>query len=221
MPASSWGDDAPSDAPLLRRNVRGLLAQLAADADARRPPDVTMAHSWHRAIYQDVSSVPGPQFLGAWRGSAHPDLRSYLVVLADGRGRVVGHTPPPEEVAARLSRFDRGLKTAVAELDEMLPVGRKPADAGQLEAVVTLCAVLHGEWVLLHPYANGNGRTARLWANWVAVRYGLPPFVRIKPRPDGLLYPRAAASSLGRPPDWHGDHQLTVSLFLDLLRSGS
>jgi hypothetical protein len=122
-------------------------------------------------------------------------------------------------VGARVKVLDRSMKTAVASLDQLIPVGGKPADSGQLEAVVTLCAVLHGEWVLLHPYANGNGRTARVWANWVAVRYGLPPFVRIEPRPDGLLYAPAAESSMGSPPDWQGNHQLTMSLFLDLLRS--
>lgn len=219
MPAPVWGQDAPSDQPILRHNVRALLTQLAADAASRQRPTVTMAHDWHRAIYQDVSCVPGLHFLAGVRGSSHPDLRSYRVAIADGLGRVVAHTPPPGEVAQRLAEFGRGLETAVASLDQQIPAGHQPDGPAQLEAVVTLCAVLHGEWVLLHPYANGNGRTARVWANWAALRYGLPPFVRIKPRPDGLLYPRAAASSMGQPPDWHGDHQLTYSLFLDLLRS--
>lgn len=219
MPRPAWGEDAAADGPILQRNVRALLARLAANASARAEPDVTMAHLWHRAIYTGVSSVPGPHFLGAFRGSAHPDLRTYAVVIADGRGRVSARTPPPDQVAARVSAFDTSLKQAVASLDRLIPVGGKPADAAQLEGVVTLCAVLHGEWVLLHPYANGNGRTARVWANWAAVRYGLPPFVRIKPRPEGLLYPRAAASSMGHPPDWQGDHRPTISLFVDLLRS--
>lgn len=67
----------------------------------------------------------------------------------------------------------------------------------ELFAVVELSAGAHGEWIRIHHYANGNGRTARLWANWVAVRYGLPSFVRIKPRPGGLLYAQAAQSSMG------------------------
>lgn len=219
MTGPAWGEDAAADEPILARNVRALLAQLAADSGTRAVPDVTMTHAWHRAIYAGVSSVPGPHFLGAFRGSAHRDLRTYGVVIADGRGRVVAQTPPPAQVAARAAAFNVSLKQAVVSLDQLIPVGAKPSDAAQLEAVVTLCAVLHGEWVLLHPYANGNGRTARVWANWAGLRYGLPPFVRIKPRPDGLLYPRAAARSMGTPPDWQGDHRPTISLFLDLLRS--
>lgn len=219
MAGPSWGEEAPGDAPVLARNVRGVLAQLAAQAHLRQQPDVSMAHDWHRAIYAGVSSVPGPQFLGAFRGSAHPHLRGYSVVLADGRGRVLAQGLPPHDVSARLAVLDTSVKTAVATLDQLIPAAGRPANAADLEAVVTLCAVLHGEWVLVHPYANGNGRTARVWANWAALRYGLPPFVRIKPRPDGLLYPRAAASSMGHPPQWQGNHQLTYSLFLDLLRA--
>ena len=43
----------------------------------------------------------------------------------------------------------------------------------------------HAEWVRIHPFANGNGRTARLWANYLLVRYGLIPVVRLRPRPEG------------------------------------
>jgi hypothetical protein len=69
----------------------------------------------------------------------------------------------------------------------------------------------HGEWVRIHPFANGNGRTARLWANWCALRYGVPPFVRLKPRPAGDLYPTASALSM------QGDHQAMVAVFADML----
>jgi len=218
MPGLLWGEDDPADEPLLQANARSVLAALAAGAGARTAPDVTMAHAWHRSIYTGVRSVPGPHFLGGVRGSAHPDLLDYEVVIADGHGRIVARTPFALEVPARLTGStahsrppSRGWTSG--------SLGTAPVDAAALDAVVTLCAVLHGEWVLLHPYANGNGRTARVWANWAAVRYGLPPFVRIKPRPDGLLYPRAAASSMGGPPDFRGDHQLTFSLFIDLLRA--
>jgi hypothetical protein len=59
-----------------------------------------------------------------------------------------------------------------------------------------LAANLHGEWVRIHPFANGNGRIARLWVMWVAARYSLPPFIRLKPRPAGLPYEGAAMASM-------------------------
>ena len=70
----------------------------------------------------------------------------------------------------------------VSEMDAELPMGQEP-NADQLAAVIDLCAWAHAEWVRIHPLANGNGRTARLWANSLAMRYGLEPFVRLRPRP--------------------------------------
>lgn len=55
---------------------------------------------------------------------------------------------------------------------------------------------LHGLWVRIHPFANGNGRTARLWV-WAALRYGLPSFVRTKPRPDATAYAAAMQGDYG------------------------
>ena len=219
MPAPIWGEDVLTEGPVVAANVRSLVARLHAEARLRTAPDVAMAHDWHREIYAGISSPPAPHFLGAFRGSAHPDLCAYDVILMDARGNVHAQTPPAVDVATHLARLNRGLDQAVSALDQLIPSGSTPADIGQVEAVVTLCAVLHGEWVCIHPYANGNGRTARVWANWAALRYGLPPFVRIKPRPNNLMYGRAAAQSMGRPPDFVGDHTLTTSLFLDLLHT--
>ena len=64
----------------------------------------------------------------------------------------------------------------------------------------------------IHPFANGNGRPRTLWANWAALRYGLPPFVRIKPRPAGDAYAAAAYASMP------GDHAVTVAVFGQMLR---
>ena len=59
----------------------------------------------------------------------------------------------------------------------------------------------------IHPFANGNARTARAWANWAALRYGLPPFVRLRPRPEGLAYAAAAHASM------RGEHALAIGAF--------
>lgn len=212
------GEDTAADQPILGANVRALLNDLVADAPGRRPPALTLAHDWHVRLYRGVSSVPAAHYLGAPRGSGHPDLDGYEVVLASRNAGVLAEGVPPTDVAAHLQRFEQALIAVAQQLDTDIPVGPAPRDVPQLRAVVTLAAVLHGEWVRIHPYANGNGRVARVWSNWVAVRYGLPPFVRIKPRPDGLLYGRVALASMGRPPDFVGDHGPTVSLFVDLLR---
>ena len=88
--------------------------------------------------------------------------------------------------------FLRATATVVSALDAAVPPGGVASSPPVVAAIVRLCACAHGEWIRVHPFANGSGRTARVWANWIAVRYGLPPFVWIKPRPDDLLFAGAA-----------------------------
>ncbi|HEY3769027.1 MAG TPA: Fic family protein [Candidatus Angelobacter sp.] len=109
--------------------------------------------------------------------------------------------------------FEDTLQKAVASLDEMLVPG-KPLTADQLGAVIDLCAWVHSEWVRIHPFANGNGRTARLWANSIALRYGLPPFVRLRPRPDGGYGAAGAAAMQG---DWEPTAKVFHKMLNDLL----
>lgn len=219
MPGVLWDEDSAADELVIARNVAAVLRDIVDVARTRPPPALTLAHAWHRAIYQGVSSVPGTSYLGQPRGGADPDLRDYEVVLADrATGQVVAAGVSAALVHRALEEFESALRTAIDRMDAVVAPGRVPADRHALLAVVELAALAHGEWVRIHPYANGNGRTARTWSNWVATRYGLPPFVRIKPRPDGLLYAQAAHASMGLPPDFTADHALPVSLFLDLLR---
>jgi prophage maintenance system killer protein len=105
------------------------------------------------------------------------------------------------------------MQTSIARLDAQIPIGQLPAAADALAAVVELCAYSHGEWARIHPFANGNGRTARLWTRWITLRYTLMPFIRLAPRPEALLYGAAAAASM------EGDHTVTVQLFRRWARS--
>jgi Fic/DOC family len=105
--------------------------------------------------------------------------------------------------------------TAATRLDAAITAGNPPASGPELAAVIEFAALAQGEWVRIHPFANGNGRTARCWTNFVALRYGLPAFVTIKPRPADLVYAQAAHASMA------GDHVPTESLFAGMPNSPS
>jgi hypothetical protein len=219
MPGPAWGEDGAADEAVISTNLVQVVRGILAAAPRRDVPTVALAQQWHHAIYRGTASPPRASYVGAFRGGADPDLHDYDVVLRDRpTGRVLSSGAPAADVAGELARFEQSLLAAVRALDAAIPAGSRPADTQQLLSVIELAAVVHGEWVRIHPFANGNGRVARTWANWVAVRYGLPPFVRIKPRPDGLMYARAAHMSMGAPPAAGPDHSLTVQVFLDLLR---
>ncbi len=204
--AIPWNEDDPRDAPVIVQNLTHVLREIAQQAARRPPPAVAMAQEWHRRIYDGVR-LPVRYYAGEVRDRdpRFPELFGYEVRVGRQRGSESRRVPQ------LLASFEAAMEKAVAALDPVIPVNRRPADAMQLRAVLTLCAYAHGEWVRIHPFANGNGRTARLWANWCALRYGLPPFVRLKPRPEGSLYATAAALSM------RGEHQAMVAVFADML----
>ena len=218
MPGPSWEDD-PGDLVLIARNAAGLASRLAETAEARTLPDLADVLGWHAALYAGCR-VPVTGYVGHLRGDTSvPGLLGYEVgvgpLLPDGLPEKVG--VPSENVAGEVGALVPAIHAGLEHLDAVLPPGRRPTTVDQLDAVVRLTALVHGEWVRLHPFANGNGRTARTWAAFVALRYSLPVFVTAKPRPDDVAYARAGHASMGRPPDFVGDHDTATAVFGHLL----
>jgi Fic family protein len=207
MPAA-W-EESPDSRGLIEANVERVLTQIASGAPERRAPSVARARQWHRELYEGIPR-PFDYYVGEVRDgdSRFPELIGYEVHVAGNPG------VPSSVVPAELDRFEVGAQRACALLDAEIPTGAdvQALTPQRLHGVLTLCAVLHGEWVRIHPFANGSGRTARLWANWAALRYELPPFVTIKPRP-GQPYAAAAMASM------RGDHQTMVAVFDQMLRA--
>ena len=147
-------------------------------------------------MYKSVS-LPVSYYAGEFRDSdpRFPELIDYEVRSGSSVELAA------RDVPAALSSFEGAMQTAAARLDQGIGVGTKPATVPDLTSVVLLAASAHGEWGRIHPFANGNGRTARLWGNWALLRYGLPPVLKVKPRPDGNVYAHAAARSMS------GDHR--------------
>jgi Fic/DOC family len=184
----------------LRQNLALVLEEIARAAEQRENPTLESARRWQARVMQGLD-VPDLRCVGAFRGE--PGLEGIEVRVGANFGvRSI-------DVSGELKRFEEKLQTLVAELDELMPIGQEP-DADQLAAVVDLCAWVHAEWVRIHPFANGNGRTARLWANFIAMRYGLPPFIRLRPAPNAG-YGEAGAKAM------QGDWKPTAVVFRRLL----
>lgn len=181
----NWDDDSPQ----LRRNLSKVLDEIVLAAQRREFPTLASAKHWQSLLMKNLA-VPDARFVGAFRGEAG---------LENIQVRVGAHYGvDAAEVAEELTGFEEKLHALIRELDAMLPAGQEP-DADQLAAVVDLCAWVHAEWIRIHPFANGNGRTARLWANCIAMRYGLPPFIRLRPRPN---YGYGDAGAKAMQSDW-------------------
>lgn len=192
--------DCEKDSPQLRANLTEILAEIAAEADRREKPTVETARRWQALAMRNLE-VRDARFIGAFRGE--PGLENINVRVGTNYG------VDPTDVSEALKQFEEKLQMLVAELDADLPSGQK-LNADQVAAIIDLCAWAHSEWVRIHPFANGNGRTARLWANFVAMRYGLPPFIRLRPRPNAS-YGQAGAKAM------QGDWTPTAAVFRRLL----
>ncbi|HUZ87535.1 MAG TPA: Fic family protein [Candidatus Baltobacterales bacterium] len=159
---------------------------------------------WHRDVNAEVNTDSGYP-LGEFRGSGVTKvLRECNVAVGNLPGVLA------ERVAAELRRFEESLSRRLVNLD-----AESPGDVSEPAAllrVVELASFGHGEWVRIHPFADGNGRTARILSNWILVRYGLPPVLRLRPRPDSIDYANASKQSMAT-----GDHRLIERYILDQL----
>lgn len=183
-----WRDDPRGSEARTQRNLEGLVGELARSAIAHEAPTVELARSWHRAIFDGVE-LPVSYYAGGIRDrdQDEPELVDHEVMWG---GKLA---TPAAEVWPQLGEFERAAKEGMSVLDAVLPAGELPSATGTLDSVLALAAALHNEWVRVHPHVNGNGRIARCWANWILLRYELPPVVRLRPRPESALYDRAAA----------------------------
>jgi hypothetical protein len=203
-----WNDDPPGSQPQIQANIAALGPSFKSDARTRPVPTIASAQDWHRAVYAGIA-LPENYYAGEIRDSDpnFPELYGYEVEV----GGVLGVLS--RDVPAELARLEGRIQTVCDRLDSAIPQGTTPSDGAACRAVIATCANVHGEWVRIHPFANGNGRTARLWATWIGLRYGLPPFIEVKPRPAGQPYAAAAAASM------RGDHRLCALVFDQMLRA--
>ncbi|MGJ8641030.1 MAG: Fic family protein [Opitutaceae bacterium] len=194
----NWDEDSPE----LRQNLRTVLRDIRDAALQRKPLTLSIIRAWHRDSMLGLV-VPKTQWVGQFRGEA--GLETVEVAIGKHSGS------PANQVATELNHFADRLVTVIARLDAAI-ASDADLTSDQLNAVLDVCAWAHSEWVRIHPFANGNGRTARLLANAIALRYGLPPFVRLRPRPN-YSYAHAAEASM------RGDHHPLATVFRRMLNA--
>jgi Fic family protein len=187
--------DWDADSAQLEQNLRRVLETIRDDARRRAVLSLETARHWHAETLRGLV-VPNPRYVGRFRGE--PGLEKVQAHVG-GRFGVAAR-----EVTTSLSAFERMLQPIIARLDMLIRRGTDP-NADQLTAILEVCAWVHGEWIRIHPFANGNGRTARFWVNSIAMRYNLPPFLRLRPRPD------AGAEAM------RGNWQPTIAVLRQLL----
>jgi hypothetical protein len=192
---SNWDEDSER----LQWNLGDVLRAAREQAVRRWTPSLFMASRWHIAMMKRLT-VPNAEYVGKFRGN--PGLECVGVRVEGVFGT------HPSRVAAELRDFEYRLQEVVAALDERYAPSAV-LDPDGVSAVIHVAAWAHSEWVRIHPFANGNGRTARLWSNFIFMRYGLPPLVRGRPRPEGD-YASACERAM------FGDWEAMVPVFIEM-----
>jgi fido (protein-threonine AMPylation protein) len=173
----AWDDEPTS--PRLEENLERIRVGIIADSiSSHVMPAVEQVIEWHRQMYEDIE-IPDDAYRGAFRGSVHPALIDYEVTVG---GFAVTRAA---DVPASVANLILALKERVDTLDTLdADTSAEILEPDFVEAVIDAAAWLHGEWVRIHPFANGNGRTGRMWVLWLCSRYGLPQILSLRPRPD-------------------------------------
>jgi Fic/DOC family len=219
MTVPSWQEDDLKNLSLIQGNIAKLITGLRATATDRVLPTREELCRWHARLYAGCD-VPVAGYVGHLRGdSAVPELIDYEVGLGaqlkDGNPEKMGLWA--RQVGDEIEAVLAGLGAVFVELDARLPTGKSPTTPDEILALISFAALAHGECLRVHPFANGNGRIARLMVAFICLRYGLPMFLHIKPRPDSEDYIRASRDSMGRPPDFVGNHTTTTAVFARML----
>lgn len=196
--------DWDKDSPELWDNIDRVQSRLEHEAVQRARPTLKLIKSWHVDTMQGLTADK-PEYIGNFRGE--PGV--------EGIGVRIGGVPGVHStrVAAEVRLFEAELQRRVAAIDKRYSASLDLDVAGFAD-VIDLAAWAHSEWVRIHPFVNGNGRTARYLANFVFTRYGIGPVVHVRPRPGGD-YEAAAADSM------NGSHASTVNVFIQMIADQS
>jgi len=197
-----WEQDV--DNPQARQQRERVLKNIATH-DCKKSPRAQLVRVWHKDLFEGL--VPHSDYLGNFRNLDKTPwcLEGYDVRVGDTRGA------PHEHVLKALQAYFKEFRSNVKELDQTWQELGDKYSVDDIDQVVELAARAHGEWVRIHPFANGNGRTARLWANYVFCRYGLGPVVIVRPRPN-QPYGIFARQSMK-----YGNHEPMKQLFWEML----
>ncbi len=206
-PKDFWDDSETTQKEIERgaRNRKQVLADLIRHALSNQALNAACVAQWHKDCFSGLAGASNECFLGAYRGSRHPRLKNMRVVVDAMEGA------PAHAVIGELNKFFRQLQDRVSNLEAQIKIDQDKSK-NELRRVAELAGWAHGEWVRIHPFANGSGRTARLIANWVLSRFRLLPVVGIRPRPEHP-YGQAAVASM------RGDHRRITRFIVDLFEN--
>lgn len=152
----------------------------------------------HRTIFEDVI----PEIAGRYRRTGEDVKKLHDLV-----------PPPGADVERLMLEFSGDLSSRLAGLAPRPKTARTETYRAWVLAVVEVAAWAQHRIVAIHPFANGNGRTARLFSNLILQGHGLTGS-RIKfEQSDKASYLNALVQI-----DRHADYEPLVTIILRAMK---
>lgn len=180
---------------LQKREATGVIRAsrfVRRHAQSHKEIDIEVIRQIHKEIFKDA----WPEISGKNRIEELSITGSDLIL------------PHPEKIYELMKEFDLELKNRVSELKDceghILSLAYKTTDEAYdcIEKVIHVASWLHHIITSIHPFREGNGRTARLATNLILERYGLVG-ISVKVEKENKNQYRAALSQI----DKHDDYE--------------
>jgi fido (protein-threonine AMPylation protein) len=187
LPCPKWSNPEPIE------RLAGIAsgAQAVFDFIKRQNPKGYILHQgnlkdWHKKLFAEA--VPVAYYAGNFR-SSDPRYPCLNVDVEVGPNRGV----PFAEVSDQMMRFSAQMKEFTLRTDEYCALHQSLVE--RTKASAQIAAMAAGKIIQIHPFVNGNGRIARLTANFFLNRYGLKMPLYVD-RPPGADYVQACALAM-------------------------
>ncbi len=157
--ADDWDDALERDEAAVQciADAAALVDEWLAEYSPEHLLSTKLLAEWHAFLFRDVF----PQFAGRIRNQSFP--REVHFSEFNGVGsRLVDN---------ELRRYEGSVQNLISQLDDYQSASQEDFDT----QVVRAAAWSHADFVRIHPFLNGNGRTGRLVIDYFAYRYNLNP----------------------------------------------
>lgn len=108
-----------------------------------------------------------------WKPTQTPDGQPARAQVIPGEYK----TQPNSVITATGALFEYAAPFEVPARMQTLVDWLSESLADQNAHILTIAAMLHHEFVLIHPFDDGNGRVARMLVNYLFLRDGYPPII--------------------------------------------
>lgn len=154
--------DPKGEMPRWQREIAGMFISIGfVEKKANDPSKPGLTAEDIFAINKTVMNDPlNPHFYGVLRNV--PILEVAAVVRGERRISVIDY-PSPENLPDEFEKFSNAIEQSTQQVSPNTPVAE----------IIDAAALAHDELVRIHPFRDGNGRTARFLVDFIFKRAGL------------------------------------------------